>query len=268
MNQFSEGENQVFLDQENKLSKDVLNKLCEFLHINDAGKLKQVCKWFNQCIEIVSVHMYTCVVDKKNLPLKADHNCLKLTVRLLKHKFNFSMFEKEFYHGSYKIMAVVIWGQLKAKRIEFNMELTGGEDFFDEDTSKTPKDFISTNILIHEPVDLTCKMIDGKIEARKLVWILNDQHDKLHLRHVNYMQKELRYIQKEVWSFPYSHTTTLELELNDLELDEPNVDENVPQRKLVLRCANGEILYKTTECLVNLMKVFGMPIQFDRTQMF
>lgn len=233
------------------VSKNVLQLICDQLHINDAGSLKMVCKYFNNAIEIVCIKMYSCAVDKHNLPLNAKHNCLKVTSRFLKHKLMFQTLKNEFYSDGYKLFAVVLWGQLKTKR---------QEDFNNRNIAK---DFISTTILTQEKISFIN-------EGRKVVWKLNNTYDKLNVRHVQYIQKELRFIQEECWLFPYSHTTALELKNSFEQLNltgKPIIgdltsltEDNSSCRFLVLRCAAGDVFTKTIDALDNLLTVFNFKL--------
>ena len=243
------------------VSKNVLQVICENLTVNDSGRLKMVCKYFNEAIEIVNVRMYACAIDKNNVPIKAKYNCLKVSVKHLKHKFIFQTLKNEFYSDSYRLLAITIWGQMKNDK----GKSLNDKGHFDGENVR-PRDFLSTTIQIKQDVSFI-------EEGRKVVWKLSEKHSNLSTSHVDYIQKELRYVQQECWQFPYPHTTSLELKnsFDELNLtDNPIIGDiskitvdsqnNNDCRYLVLRCVAGDVFTKTIETLLNTLERFGFKL--------
>ena len=243
------------------VSKNVLQVICDMMSVNDAGRLKMVCTYFNQAIEIINVRMYSCAVDKNKLPMNTKHNCLKISARYLKHKFIMETLKQEFYSPSYNLFAICIWGQLKDDNLKKN-----GKKII-------PTNFISTTIQIQETVNFI-------EEGRKAIWKVDKYN--LSVSHIKYIEKELRYVQEECWNFPYPHTTSLELkntfdelnvtgnpiigDLNNIvssfELDSTLSSNGITKVDcyLVLRCVAGDVFDKTIDALYNTLERFGFKL--------
>lgn len=206
------------------LPKDVLLMICYMVGVNQSGRLKKVCKQFNSWIDIVCLHMYTCILGQNKLPLEnsSNINCLKLSVRHFKK--NIEKVKKEFKSEEFRLMSIVIWSRSMNAPEKYGIA----------------SDFVPTNILINEKVSFIKKCV-------KAQWILK-YGTRINKKYITYIEKELRYIQKEVWSFPYSHVTSLKL----------ICARNKKPAKLSLVCACGDIFKKTVGVLNNLMKVFKL----------
>lgn len=222
------------------LNKDTIQLICNNLHINDAITLKMVCKSFNSAITMVTLCMYSCAVDKNNLPLKSNQNCLKLQIKQLKHKININTLKKSFFSDMSNRLSFVIWGKMienEQLNIEKNLE---DIDVYDDNESLVDS-FIPITILIRQKISFLN-------EGRKIMWGLQSKSETINNRIIVYLQKQLRYIQSEAWLFSHSYTTNLVL---------------LDSKALELTCVAGEILDKTIIELRNILLIFGFTLYDD-----
>jgi len=202
------------------LHKDIVQYLSNFLSINEMAKLKQTCKHFNKYINFVTFHLYSCVIDKNKIPIDADKNCLKVVIR--RYVTEFEKIKEKFYSQKYRLFSLVIWKNLKKRN--------------EEEEIKMGCSFLSTNILIKNELKY-----DNFIITMEFNIVKNENLEKI----LKYVEKEIRYIQEEVWDFPYYHLTSLTI-LNECILQ--------------LKCVDGEILDNTILVFENLSKIFDIKI--------
>jgi hypothetical protein len=195
------------------LYKDLIQHLCTFLSIKDALNLKMVSKHFHKNVIILTVHMYSCAIDKNKIPIVCDINCLKLTTKVLMHVYD--KIKEEFYSKSFILVSAALWSSLK------------------ETNNIRPRSFLATTIL-------TEKRVTYKKRERVEIFHIKS---KIEIILAKYIEKELRYIQAEVWKFPFASETSLQY---------------MKENKLVLKCRSGQIFHNTVNALKNLLDVFGI----------
>ena len=202
------------------LYKDLIQHLCTFLSIKDALNLKMVSKHFHKNVIILTVHMYSCAIDKNKIPIQLELNCLKLKTKVLMHVYD--KIKDEFYSKSFILVSAAIWSKVR----ELNR-------YFD---NVRPNSFLATTIL-------TEKIVTYKKRERVEIFHIKSKIENILAK---YIEKELRYIQAEVWKFPFSSETSLQY-----------MNEN----KLVIKCRSGQIFHNTVNALKNLLNVFGVEVK-------
>jgi hypothetical protein len=215
------------------LNSGAFSVLCGHLDLKSVASLKRVCKKINENVKyLVTIHFISCVVDENRMPIP-DKNCFKLIMRKSEKELAGLDWNKFFYEDpAYKCLAVIMWPHLFPHR---------EDSFFDDNHHNNVRDFLSTNKVVQERVPF-------EKEGRKVTWIVGQIIDT---RIVDYMQKEIRYIQSSAWLCPYSYTTRLELTTT--------VD---GVHSLSLICLAGKILEKTIVIVENQLRTFNISFHY------
>lgn len=205
----------------NNLYKDLIQHLCTFLSIKDALNLKMVSKHFDKNVIILTIHMYSCAIDKNKNPIDSNLNCLKLTTKVLMHVYD--KIKDEFYSKSFILVSIALWSTIKERNEKIRSETV------------RPRGFLATTILAEKSVTY---------KKRERVEIFDIKIENILIK---YIEKELIYIQTEVWKFPFASETSLQF------MYETN--------KLMLKCRSGQIFHTTVNALKNLLNVFGIEVK-------
>lgn len=220
------------------LPSDVIDHICTFLEIKDAFRLKFTCKTLNSKTKIIIWRSYTCLFNKaKGVPVKG-RNCVTFKCHCLLSEY--CKIVKEFNSGGFLLLAAVMYSKMS------RADIGTRPDCFDEDSSSEDEssyfepysgyhlEFIPTTILIKERLSYDIE--------RYMRVVLPGVKPKERL--IEYIQKELRFIQEQAWSYPYAHTTKVETNKGDLE------------EELVMICLDGQILDRSLEVVENLLSKF------------